>query len=125
MLLPDIADDLAAYAVEVREPLACGFAGATVRTTPAPSFGGAIVQAGLEALEDRGDDTPGPAGEARSLAAALAVGYGVAGPGAAAGVKPTGTTHVSVVDSDGAAVGISSTLGSGSGVFRHGFRDRQ
>jgi gamma-glutamyltranspeptidase/glutathione hydrolase len=26
------------------------------------------------------------------------------------------------VDADGAAVGISSTLGSGSGVFRHGFQ---
>jgi gamma-glutamyltranspeptidase/glutathione hydrolase len=37
-------------------------------------------------------------------------------------VKPTGTTHVSVVDGDGAAVGLSSTLGSGSGVFRHGFQ---
>ena len=122
VLLPDLAEDLAAYEVEVREPLECGFAGTTVRTTPAPSFGGAIVQAGLEALESRGDDVPGSAGEARSLAAALAAGYGIAGPGAAAGAKPTGTTHVSVVDADGAAVGISSTLGSGSGVFRHGFQ---
>ena len=122
LLLPDLAEDLAAYEVEVREPLECGFAGATVRTTPAPSLGGAIVQAGLEALEDRSDDPSGSAEEARSLAAALAAGYGIAGPGAAAGLKPTGTTHVSVVDADGAAVGISSTLGSGSGVFRHGFQ---
>ena len=122
LLLPDLAEDLAAYEVEVREPLECGFAGATVRTTPAPSLGGAIVQAGLETLEARDDDPSGSAEEARSLAAALAAGYGIAGPGAAAGLKPTGTTHVSVVDADGAAVGISSTLGSGSGVFRHGFQ---
>ena len=32
----------------------------------------------------------------------------------------TGTTHISVVDADGTAVGLSSTLGSGSGIFRGG-----
>jgi gamma-glutamyltranspeptidase/glutathione hydrolase len=37
-------------------------------------------------------------------------------------MRPTGTTHVSVVDADRAAVGLSSTLGSGSGVFRGGFQ---
>ena len=42
--------------------------------------------------------------------------------GAAGGAKPTGTTHVSVVDADGAVAALSSTLGSGSGVFRHGFQ---
>jgi gamma-glutamyltranspeptidase / glutathione hydrolase len=122
LLLPDLAEDLASYEVEVREPLECGFAGATVRTTPPPSLGGAIVRAGLETLEERSDDPSGSPQEARSLAAALAAGYGIAGPGAAAGLKPTGTTHVSAIDADGAAVGISSTLGSGSGVFRHGFQ---
>ena len=34
----------------------------------------------------------------------------------------TGTTHVSVLDADGLVAGLSSTLGSGSGVFRHGFQ---
>src|SRR5919198_1094004 len=33
---------------------------------------------------------------------------------------PTGTTHISVVDADGVAASLSSTLGSGSGVFRGG-----
>ncbi|HEY1317836.1 MAG TPA: gamma-glutamyltransferase [Gaiella sp.] len=121
LLLPDFAEDLAAYAVEAREPLECDFARSTVLTTPAPSFGGAIVRAGLETLDERGDDPSGSPDEARSLAAALAAGYVSAGP-SAGGAKPTGTTHVSVVDADGAAVGISSTLGSGSGVFRHGFQ---
>jgi len=32
----------------------------------------------------------------------------------------TGTTHVSVVDASGTAAALSSTLGSGSGVFRGG-----
>ena len=122
VLLPDLAEDLLAYAVDARPPLECGFAGSTVLTTPAPSLGGAVVRAGLLELDDRPDDPTGSPAEARSLAAALAAGYGIAGPEAAAGLKPTGTTHVSVVDGDGAAVGISSTLGSGSGVFRHGFQ---
>ncbi len=122
VLLPDLGAALEAYVVEERSPLECGFAGSTVLTTPAPSLGGAIVQAGLDELDGRADETTGSPDEARSLAAALAAGYAIAGPGAAAGLKPTGTTHVSVVDADGAAAGISSTLGSGSGVFRHGFQ---
>ena len=65
--------------VEAREPLECGFAGALVLTTPAPSLGGAIVQAGLETLEAREARPSGSAEEARSLAAALAAGYGIAG----------------------------------------------
>ncbi len=122
LLLPDLAEDLQAYVVEERAPLECEFAGSSVLSTPPPSRGGAIVETGLADLNDRPEDPTGLPAEARSLAAALAAGYEIAGPGAAAGHKPTGTTHVSVVDSDGAAVGLSSTLGSGSGVFRHGFQ---
>jgi gamma-glutamyltranspeptidase / glutathione hydrolase len=121
-LLPDLGSDLEAYVVEERSAVECDFAGATVLTTPTPSRGGAIVRAGLDELDGSAPEPSGSPDEARALAAALAVGYGIAGPEAAAGVKPTGTTHVSVIDSDGAAVGISSTLGSGSGVFRHGFQ---
>ena len=58
--------------------------------------------------------------DAVAIAAALAHGYAQAD--VAGGVKPTGTTNVSVVDADGAVAAISSTLGSGSGVFRHGFQ---
>jgi gamma-glutamyltranspeptidase/glutathione hydrolase len=117
MLLPDLAADLDAYVVAEREPLEGSFGGAVVLTTPAPSLGGAVVQTGLAALDPL-DEAPGSLGEARALANALAAAYG----GAGAGSRPTGTTHISVVDSDGAAVGVSSTLGSGSGVFRSGFQ---
>ena len=96
--------------------------GAVVLTMPAPSRGGAVVQAGLAVLDGRGDDVSGSISEARSLAAALAAGYAAAPPGASSGSRPTGTTNVSVVDGDGTAVALSSTLGSGSGVFRHGFQ---
>ena len=120
LLFPDLVDDLAAYRVEEHRPIEGAFASGTVLTTPAPSLGGAIVQAGLASLEERERPAPGSVDDARALAHALAVAYG--GEGAGAGSRPTGTTHVSVVDADGAAVGLSSTLGSGSGVFRGGFQ---
>ena len=92
----------------------------SVLTTPAPSRGGVIVQTGLAELDTQERGLPGSTAEARSLAGALGRAYGT--DGLAAGTRPTGTTHVSVVDGDGAAIGLSSTLGSGSGVFRHGFQ---
>ena len=122
LLLPDLAEDLAGYEVEPRVPLDASIGGALVLTMPAPSRGGAVVQAGLEVLDGRGDDVSGSISEARSLAAALAAGYAAAPPGSSSGSRPTGTTNVSVVDGDGTAVALSSTLGSGSGVFRHGFQ---
>ena len=120
VLLPALAADLDSYRVEERAPLVGVFAGASVMTTPAPSLGGVVVQTGLGALDARDRGAPGSSDEALALAGALAAAYGTEGAGA--GARPTGTTHVSVVDSDGAAVGVSSTLGSGSGVFRHGFQ---
>jgi gamma-glutamyltranspeptidase/glutathione hydrolase len=120
ILLPELALDIERYRVRARVPLDAAFAGTTVVTTPEPSRGGAIVQAGLAALDAEERGAPGSPDEARALATSLARAYGA--DGLAAGARPTGTTHVSVLDGDGAAVGLSSTLGSGSGVFRHGFQ---
>ncbi len=120
MLLPELAADIAQYRVHAGPPLDGAFAGTSVLTTPAPSRGGMIVQTALAALDVEERGRPGSAEEACALAAALGRAYGT--DGLAAGTRPTGTTHVSVVDGDGAAVGLSSTLGSGSGVFRHGFQ---
>jgi gamma-glutamyltranspeptidase/glutathione hydrolase len=120
ILLPDLAADIERYRVNTEPPLAGMFAGMSVLSTPAPSRGGAIVQTGLAELDTLERGLPGSPAEARSLAGALGRAYGT--DGLAAGTRPTGTTHVSVVDGDGAAVGLSSTLGSGSGVFRNGFQ---
>jgi len=122
MLLPDLAADLLGYAVETRVPLEGSIGDAMVLTMPEPSRGGRVVHTGLATLDGREDDPSGSVAEARSLAAALAAGYAAAGPDSAAGARPTGTTNVSAVDGDGAAVALSSTLGSGSGVFRSGFQ---
>ena len=105
-LVPELAGDLDTYEPVEREPLHARFAGREVLATPPPSRGGVVVVAALEAFDD-----------ARSLherALALRSAY-ARSPAAGAG-----TTHVSVVDMDGRAIGLSSTLGAGSGVHRGG-----
>lgn len=108
-LVPDLAEDLAAYRVLEREPLHASVLDHDVLATPPPSRGGRIVLdvlVSIAALEECTLET-----EARAVASA----YGRAAAGAL-----TGTTHISVVDAEGAAASLSSTLGSGSGVFRGG-----
>jgi len=106
-LIPELADDIAAYRVATPEPLRARVGVLEVLTTPAPSRGGAIVAAALEQLA--GAETLG------ERALALRHGYDAAPPLAVAG-----TTHISVIDADGNAVALSSTLGAGSGIFRGG-----
>ena len=106
-LIPEYADDLRAYRVLEVQPLDLEILGRTVRSTP--SQGGAVVQRILELLAERRDPTL--ADEARAVADA----YGPLGSG-----PLPGTTHISVVDAAGMAAALSSTLGSGSGVFRGG-----
>ena len=110
-LLPELADDLAAYRVEEREPLRAEVLGREVLATPPPSRGGALVLDALGVLAAAGG---GPATLARL---ARAIGDAYARSRLAAG---RGTTHISVVDAHGTAAALSSTLGSGSGVFRGG-----
>jgi hypothetical protein len=109
--VPEVADDLRATASRstTRSKARSTHEGAD---DPGASRGAVVARA------CRVDGTIGPSriGGRAALAAALAVAYGPTRSGA----RPTGTTHVSVLDADGAAVGLSSTLGSGSGVFRHG-----
>ena len=106
-LVPELVDDLDAYHPIEREPLRTTIDGREVVTTPPPSRGGVIVAsvllgfAGVSGLDAR----------AHALRAAYA-GYSFGGI--------AGTTHISVVDADGNAAGLSSTLGSGSGVHRAG-----
>jgi gamma-glutamyltranspeptidase / glutathione hydrolase len=116
-LLPDLAADIAAYEVIERSPLEGSFGGMRVITCPPPSLGGGVVSLGLAAVD--GGATVGPSEPlAVALVCALLAGYG--GPSRLAPL--TGTTHVSVIDDAGDAAALSSTLGSGSGVFSQGFQ---
>jgi gamma-glutamyltranspeptidase / glutathione hydrolase len=108
-LVPELASDLADYRVVERVPLSEDVLGMTVLTTPRPSRGGAIVLETLTALAalDRWS--------LHDEAHAMGMAYERSWPGAL-----TGTTHISVVDATGMAAALSSTLGSGSGIFRGG-----
>jgi gamma-glutamyltranspeptidase/glutathione hydrolase len=108
-LLPEFQDDLASYEVSARAPLEADLLGCRVFAAPVPSRGGRIVVEILESLAAAG--SPSLHDEARALQLAY---------GASASGLLTGTTHVSVVDASGTAAALSSTLGSGSGVFRGG-----
>lgn len=108
-LVPELEEDLVAYQVTERAPLVRVVGEHRVLTTPGPSLGGEIVLEVLDGLE---------ALDPWSLAAEAAV-VGEAYARVLSG-RPTGTTHISVVDVDGRAAALSSTLGSGSGVFRGG-----
>ena len=106
-LLPEYADDLRAYRALPVEPLELDVLGRRVLSTP--SQGGGVVQRILALLAENGNPSLEDAARAVSDA------YGALG----AGPLP-GTTHISVVDGTGMAAALSSTLGSGSGVFRGG-----
>ncbi len=109
-LVPELGDDLRRYAVAERVPIELAFAGTRVVTAPPPSRGGTVIASALSDLD-------GSDGGVVTLARALADGY--AGE-VATTPNLTGTTQISVVDAAGDAVALSSTLGSGSGVFRGG-----
>jgi gamma-glutamyltranspeptidase/glutathione hydrolase len=108
-LVPELASDLAGYKVVERKPLHADVAGLYVVATPAPSRGGEIVLEILTSLASL--DAWTLHDEARAIG--LAYGRSAVGP-------LTGTTHISIVDAEGAAASLSSTLGAGSGVFRGG-----
>ncbi len=109
-LLPEFAADLDAYAPCELEPRRTRFRDTEVLTVPAPSKGGSIVAEILGLV-----DVVEPVGLG-TMAAATGRAY----DGPAAPTRITGTTHISVVDAVGNAAALSSTLGSGSGVFRGG-----
>jgi len=113
-LLPELADDLASYRVIEREPVTTSFLGRVVAATPSPSRGGGVVTRVLAVLDHGGGSE-----RIDRLVRALHAGYEGHDPAVA---RPTGTTHISVVDAEGNAAALSSTLGSGSGVFRAGFQ---
>jgi gamma-glutamyltranspeptidase/glutathione hydrolase len=108
-LLPELAEDVLAYRVQSPPPLEIAALGFEIESTPAPSLGGVVVERILDLLARAGDPS------VEDLARAVADAYGPHGSG-----PLPGTTHVSVVDGNGMAAALSSTLGSGSGMFRGG-----
>jgi gamma-glutamyltranspeptidase/glutathione hydrolase len=102
--VPITLEDLARYQVIEREPLEMRYRDGKLLTNPPPSSGGRMLTLGLAAL---GDADPTPLAVARAMEAQDA---------ARRAEAVGGTTHISVVDADGSAASLSSSLGSGSGV---------
>lgn len=109
------AADLRAYRVVAREPRRTHHRGAEILTNPAPSFGGALVAHALAAFADTPPPAPDDPHRAVRIAEALvaqADERARLGPGAS-----RGTTHLAVADAEGNVASLTSSNGSGSGVF--------
>jgi gamma-glutamyltranspeptidase/glutathione hydrolase len=125
--------DLAGYRVIRRRPVSATFRGYEFRSNPPPSSGGVLIAYGLGLLDGRWVAGPGSVGAIAALAETMRDqarardgGFArdlyrgglarrlLAGIGARDAVSQT--THISVVDEHGDAVGLSASLGSGSGV---------
>jgi gamma-glutamyltranspeptidase/glutathione hydrolase len=109
--------DLDAYAPVEREPLVAHYRGHRVVTNPPPSFGGSIVMDALTAL-DEGGPFHGDGDRVTRTVQALAEAtrrQKQRRTGQPSSIR--GTTHVSVVDSEGNVAAMTTSNGSCSGVF--------
>jgi len=121
------AADLAAYRVIEREPLALERGGCRVLTNPPPALGGELLVFALALL----DTLPTPAWEDPQRATQLldvmreverlrAAGASLDVADAVRRLSTGGTTHMSVVDSEGNAASLSLSNGEGSGYVAPG-----
>ncbi len=110
--------DLEAYRATLREPLALQRHGAHVWTNPPPSVGGWIVGDALDRLADGSRRPRGRVVHWTAVAEALAdATLARRGPGQV----PTGTTHLSVIDAQGAVAALTTSNGAGSGTVVPGW----
>ncbi len=116
------ADDLAAYRVVEREPLATTYRGRRVLTNPPPSFGGRLLALALDWLEETGPPSPfGSPDAAATLVEVMAEVDRRRDAEEEPGSQPPrprsirGTTHVSVADAEGNVAAMSTSNGECSG----------
>src|SRR3989454_5003996 len=121
-------EDLESYRVIRRRPVSASFCGEEYLSNPPPSAGGILIAYGLPLLEELGPGKPGTAEAIDALArvmreqahARVAAGTVTGGLVQAleerAAVVSRGTTHISVIDGKGNAVGLTASTGAGSGV---------
>jgi gamma-glutamyltranspeptidase/glutathione hydrolase len=121
-------EDLERYRVIRRRPVSASFCGEEYVSNPPPSAGGILIAFGLPLLEEIGPGSPGTAKAIDALArvmreqaharvAARTVTTGlVHALEERDAVVSRGTTHISVIDGKGNAVGLTASTGAGSGV---------
>jgi gamma-glutamyltranspeptidase/glutathione hydrolase len=110
------AEDLAAYAVAERAPLAVAYRDRTVLTNPPPAFGGELVGRGLDFLAEE-LSSPGTWGEPAHLAALGRALQDLEASRTPAGGPQfsRGTTHASVADAEGNVASLSTSNGEAAG----------
>ncbi len=117
------AQDLAAYRAIERPPLAVAYRDREVLTNPPPSAGGILIAFALALLE-RGGGAPSPPELVEVMAQAQAQrtpefldGLSEQGFGERFAASRLGsTTHISVMDAEGRACGVTCSNGEGAGV---------
>lgn len=132
-------EDLAAYAVEVREPLSTGFGGSTFVTNPPPSSGGTLIAFSLGLMtrvERAAAASPSIADWTRVFEATQRARKNVRVDDEAGWFSlldsgsleayarsltdnppaPRGTTHISVIDADDMAISVTLSNGEGCGI---------
>jgi gamma-glutamyltranspeptidase/glutathione hydrolase len=111
------SDDLAAYAPVERAPLRASHRGAVLSTNPAPSFGGPILAEATRLLGEQGPVAADAAGATRLIEALRGATEREKELRRRVPVAVKGTTHVSVVDGDGALASLTQSNGSSSGIM--------
>ncbi len=130
-------DDLAGYEVQVRQPLTIPSGGFQLALNPPPAVGGAALGYLIRSAESQWHSNLNPARQVQLQAQAqlsmmeirdrqlldpnlnsqtaehLLAMAAAAGPG---GLRAPGTTHLSVVTTDGAMVAVTLSMGYGSGI---------
>jgi len=112
------AEDLAAYEVIEREPLAVEFHGRRIITNPPPSFGGRLVGLALELAGARRVTYRTPAWVEALVEDMIEVDRRRVAELAGPQQQPStsrGTTHVSVADDEGNIAAMTTSNGEGSG----------
>ena len=121
-------EDLERYRVIRRRPVTASFCGEEYVSNPPPSAGGILIAYGLPLLEEIGPGSPGTAEAMDALArvmreqahariaARTVTGGLVHALEERAAIVSQGTTHISVIDGKGNAVGLTASTGAGSGV---------
>ncbi len=108
------AEDLAAFRVVERAPLAVAYRGLRLLTNPPPSVGGAWLARALRRLEAAAPvGLPDGFGSPAHVALLVEVAVELAQPGVGHGAG--GTTHVSVCDGEGNVASMTTSNGEWSG----------
>ena len=111
------AEDLAAYRVVERQPLAIEYRGQRLLTNPPPSVGGSLIARSL-LLHERWDPTGHGWRSPEHLLALAGVMVEIEKLRSDSGAG--GTTHISVFDPEGNAASLSLSNGEGSGYLAPG-----